>query len=67
MVMKIISSEKAKEQGFISITHTYTESEIDMLEDAIKTLKNKEYRIARVKGGLQLYRLKDEIEKSKIT
>lgn len=61
-MIKIISREEAKKQGFTSITHVYKGSEIDMLEDAIKTLKNKEYRVVRVKGGLELWRLASEIK-----
>ena len=57
-----ISKEEAEEQGFTPITDTYCKHELDMLEDAIKTLKNKDYRVVKTKRGLVLYRLNSEVK-----
>ena len=59
--MTPISKKEAEEQGFIPITDFYCKHESKMLEDAIKQLKDLEYRVVRTDRGLALYRLKSEV------
>ena len=59
--MTPISKKEAEEQGFIPITDFYFKHESKMLEDAIKQLKDLEYRVVETARGLALYRLKTEV------
>ena len=59
--MEILSEEEARKQGFVPITHSYKDDELEMLEDAILQLKNREYRVVKAKRGLVLYRLGSEV------